>query len=101
MATISVTHPSEKHKTTSWLVHFPGLVPWLLLMVLTVLSLWLGHGVGGLATIGVLIIAFFKVSVVGAYFMELRFAPLALKLAFNGLTAFVCAVLIGIYLVVH
>jgi hypothetical protein len=84
-------------------MHFPGFLPWLLLTALTALSWWLGYGlgVGKVATIAVLILAFFKVNVVGAYFMELRFAPLALKLVFNGWTLFVCAVLIGIYLVVH
>jgi|ERR1700739_3066762 hypothetical protein len=94
---------STKTSAATRVVHFPGFLPWLLLMALTLLSWWLGygHGLGKLATISALILAFFKVSVVGAYYMELRFAPLALKLIFNGWVVFVCAVLIGIYLVVH
>ena len=95
--------PLTKRSAATRVVHFPGFLPWLLLMALTLFSwsLGAGHGVGTLVTISALILAFFKVSVVGRYFMELRFAPRALTLIFQGWAVFVCAVLIGIYLVVR
>ena len=78
----------------------PALLPWLLLMGLTLFSWWLGdgHGPGWLATVAVLVFAFFKVGVVGANFMELRHAPPPLRLIFNTWTVLVCSVLIIIYL---
>jgi hypothetical protein len=80
----------------------PAFLPWLLLMGLTLISWWLGegHGPGQAAAVAVLVVAFFKVGVVGAHFMELRCAPLPLRLIFNGWAVLVCSVLIGIYLFV-
>ena len=82
------------------LTQLPAFLTWLLLIGLTLFSWWLGdgHGPGRLATVAVLAFAFFKVGVVGANFMELRHAPLPLRLIFNTWTAVVCAVLITIYL---
>jgi hypothetical protein len=80
----------------------PAFLPWLLLMALTLVSWWLGdgHGPGKAAAVAVLVVAFFKVSVVGAHFMELRWAPLPLRLIFYGWAILICSVLIVIYLFV-
>jgi len=84
------------------LVRLPAFVPWAVLVGLTVFSWWLGDGHGPVefAAVAVLIVAFFKVSVVGAHFMELRHAPLALRLIFNAWCAVVCVALIVLYLAV-
>ncbi|MCV7410666.1 cytochrome C oxidase subunit IV family protein [Mycobacterium florentinum] len=82
------------------LVRLPAFLPWALLVVLTGVSWWLGdgHGPARFATVAVLLVAFFKVGTVGAHFMELRKAPLALELIFNAWCVLVCAVLIVLYL---
>jgi hypothetical protein len=83
----------------------PGTVTWAVLMVATVVSWTLGtrHDVFGggprLATVGVLVIAFVKVFLVGRQFMELREAPRLLQLFFNGWCVVVCSVIVGLYLV--
>lgn len=81
---------------------------WLILVLATATSWWLGtnHGVGAgddprAATIVILVIALAKVRFVGLYFMELRNAPVALRGAFKGYCVLVCGTLIGIYLTVH
>lgn len=74
---------------------------WLLLIVATLISWWIGtdHGVHPhLATTIVLVVAFVKVRFVGLYFMELRDAPVRLRLALEGWCLIVCAVLIIMYL---
>jgi heme/copper-type cytochrome/quinol oxidase subunit 4 len=74
---------------------------WLALIVATLISWRVGTDGGihaHLATIVVLIVAFLKVRFVGAYFMELRDAPLGLRLAFEGYCVVVCATLIVMYL---
>src|SRR5437764_113126 len=57
---------------------------WLLLVVATVISWMLGanYGPGNheAATVTVMVVSFVKVGFVGLYFMELRHAPLALRL---------------------
>lgn len=82
------------------LVRLPAFVPWAVLVGLTAVSWWLGdgHGPAQFATVAVLLVAFFKVGIVGAHFMELRHAPLVLELIFNAWCAVVCAVLIALYL---
>lgn len=76
-------------------------VIWLLLVAATLLSfesaLGLGHVPGHVAGSIVLVIAFVKVRLVGAEFMELREAPDALRWLFDAWTALICAVLITIY----
>jgi len=81
-------------------VGLPGFVAWAVLVGLTAVSWWLGdgHGPARFATIAVLLVAFFKVGVVGAHFMELRHAPLVLRMIFNAWCALVCTVLIVLYL---
>jgi len=64
-----------------------ALFVWAALVALTLLSFELqrqarvGSGLVGLA---VLLIAFYKVRLIGMRYMELRDAPLALRLAFDG-----------------
>ena len=78
---------------------------WLLLVLATALSLRLGSD----ATVGpdvstrlfagvLLLVAFVKVRLIGHYFMELREAPSALRLAFDGWVIAVCGALILLYL---
>jgi hypothetical protein len=57
----------------------------------------LAHGTQ-VATVAVVAIAFLKVHLVGAHFMELRHAPRSLRLLFTAWVVVVGAVLIGLYL---
>lgn len=62
---------------------------WLLLVLATGLSWWLGHEVGSpqrqsLLAISMILIASIKIRLVLQYFMEARYAPLALRLALDG-----------------
>jgi hypothetical protein len=58
-----------------------------------------GHSASELATLIVLIVAFVRVRIVGLYFMEIRRAPLALRVSFDAWCVVVCAGVVGIYLV--
>jgi hypothetical protein len=87
------------------LLRTPITAVWSLLIFATLLSWWLGtdHGFGSgsdytLATLAVLVVAFFKIRFVGLYFMELRHAPLPLRLLFEGYVLVVCGGVIGLYL---
>jgi hypothetical protein len=74
---------------------------WLFLIAATLVSWRVGTDGGlaaHLATTLVLIVAFVKVRLVGLYFMELRSAPLPLRLLFEGYCFVVCAALVGLYL---
>lgn len=74
-----------------------GLV-WLVLMGATGLSWWLGADHGGTAAaVGVVIVAFFKVRMIGIYYMELGRAPLPLRAVFEVYIVLVPAALIVIY----
>ncbi len=79
---------------------------WLLLMLATGLSWWLGldHGIPSdqpsdyrYISSGLMIIAFIKVRIVIRYFMEVREAPLALKLICDGWIVLVCVAIIYLY----
>lgn len=75
---------------------------WLLLVLATGLSWQFGHGLGfgdrhHYATTAVLAIAFVKVRFVLLDFMELRTAPLPLRLVFEAWAVVACATLIGLY----
>jgi heme/copper-type cytochrome/quinol oxidase subunit 4 len=76
------------------------IVAWTALMGGTILSWYLGdgHGPAQLATVGVLLVAFLKVYLVGRYFMELKDAPKAQHGMFAGWTIAMCAVLVAMYL---
>ena len=87
----------------SLLLRSPITAVWSLLIAATLLSWWLGtdHGFGNeqtLAALTIIAVAFIKVRCVGLYFMELRHAPLPLRVAFEGYVVLVCGVVIGLYL---
>jgi len=89
--------------TRAGLLRNPISAVWGLLIVATLISWWLGtdHGVDDLQTASVLVllVAFVKVRFVGLYFMELRHAPIALRLLFEIWCAVVCATVVVMYLV--
>lgn len=75
---------------------------WALLILATVLSWELGHGLGfgnhhERATVAVVLIAYLKVRLVFLDFMELRTAPLALRLSVEAWAALVCGAVIALY----
>lgn len=75
---------------------------WLLLVGATGLSWEFGHGFGfgtdfRYGTLAVVIIAFIKLRIVFLEFMELRHAPLRLRLAFEAWTVVVCASVLILY----
>lgn len=78
----------------------PVTVVWLVLMVATLVSWWLGdgHGSTDVAAITVILTGFAKVALIGDHFMELRTAPPQLRWAFMGWCLVVPAALLGIYL---
>jgi hypothetical protein len=77
---------------------------WLILSGLTVVSWALGtqHGLGGAnhvpASVAILVVAVFKVRLVGLYFMELRDAPVALRALFEGYCVILLGLLVGMLL---
>jgi heme/copper-type cytochrome/quinol oxidase subunit 4 len=80
-------------------------VAWIVLIGLTLVSWWLGteHGFGAgddheAATIVVFVVSFFKVRLVGLYFMELNEAPIWLRAMLEVYVVVVCAACIGMYL---
>ena len=75
---------------------------WLVLILATALSWQLGHGFGfgdryTYATITIVIIAFIKARLVFLDFMELRHAPLPLRLAFESWALVVGGAIIACY----
>jgi len=78
---------------------------WLLLIAATVCSLLLGTDnlihAAKLASVLVIVVAFLKVRFVGLYFMELRSAPIQLRLIFEGYCLVVCAGLVVMFLAVR
>lgn len=78
----------------------PEVLVWLVLVASTCVSWWLGdgHGARETAAIGVIAVAFFKVYLVGRYFMEIRGAPPVLRVAFAGWIAVVATTLVTMYL---
>lgn len=78
-----------------------ALVVWAALVAATLISLalgedWIGHG--DFAAALVIAIAFVKVRLVGMHFMELRHAPLPLRIAFQAYCGVASIVLIVLYL---
>lgn len=78
---------------------------WFFLAALTGLSWMLGDGYGDYElsqykyiTVGIFIVAFFKIRLVIMHFMEIGNAPLAFRLVFEAWVALVCSLLIGLYL---
>ena len=75
---------------------------WLFLIAATVASWEFGHGLGfgenvRLSTTAVLVIAFIKARMVILDFMEIRHAPLALRLMLEAWTLVVAATLLILY----
>jgi caa(3)-type oxidase subunit IV len=72
---------------------------WLVLVAATLISFAMGaeHGTGALIVVVVLAIAAAKVRLVGLDFMELRNAPLLLRLIFEAYCVLLWAVLSGLY----
>ena len=75
-------------------------VSWLILVAATLASFALGadHGTGSLVAVAVLAIAAIKVRLVGLDFMELRHAPIPLRVAFEVYCVGLWALLSGLYL---
>ena len=75
---------------------------WTILVAATLLSATVGggHDASGHegATVAVLAVACFKARLVGLWFMELRSAPVGLRLAFEGWVVVTGGALIGLYL---
>lgn len=72
-------------------------IAWLVLTALTVISWALGteHGFGSnhvAASLVIIVVAIFKVRIVGLYFMELKEAPIALRGVFEAY----CVLLVGL-----
>ncbi|MDX8152974.1 cytochrome C oxidase subunit IV family protein [Patulibacter brassicae] len=81
----------------------PTLLVWSILIVATLLSWTLGDGLlltgdARLATAAILVVAFVKVHLIAAYFMEVRHAPRGLRFLVDGYVAGVCALLVTLYL---
>lgn len=79
-------------------------IAWLALTTLTVVSWALGaeHGLSNhvLASLVIILVATFKIRVVGLYFMELRESPVALRAVFEGYCLLLFIMLTVMYLVV-
>lgn len=75
-------------------------VSWLVLIAATLVSYALGadHGTGSVMAVVVLGIAAIKIRLVGLDFMELRSAPMPLRVAFEGYCLVLWALLSGLYL---
>ena len=73
---------------------------WLVLVAATIISWAVGaeHGTGSMVAIVVLAIAAIKVRLGGLDFMELRHAPIPLRVLFEAYCFLVWAVLSGLYL---
>jgi len=74
---------------------------WFVLIAATLISWWIGTGDAAnpqLGTAAVFVVVFIKVRLIGLYFMELRDAPLPLRLLFEGYCLIVCTTLLVMYL---
>ncbi len=87
------------------LIKHPATLVWALLMAATALSWWLGaDGVAVKSasiptlTVALMVIAFVKIRFVIHYFMEIRYAPLVLRLVCDAWVVGVCAAILGLYL---
>lgn len=87
------------------LLRTPATAVWLVLVLATGFSWALGtdHGFGSdgqtAASVVILVVAFVKVRFIGLFFMELRGAPLVLRMLFEGYCLAACAVVTGMFLV--
>jgi heme/copper-type cytochrome/quinol oxidase subunit 4 len=82
------------------LLRRPVSIVWIVLMVLTCASTWMLSKDAFspmVATVGVFLIAAFKVRLVMLHFMELRRAPVALRAVFEAWIVVATAVILGFY----
>ncbi|WP_445187819.1 cytochrome C oxidase subunit IV family protein [Pseudonocardia sp. Cha107L01] len=82
------------------LLRRPVSVVWIVLMVLTCISTWcLSKDAFSplVATVGIFLIAAFKVCLVVLHFMELRHAPIPVRLAFEAWIVVATGVILGFY----
>jgi hypothetical protein len=80
----------------TWLLKTRSAAIWLLLVIVTLFS-WesvVMEGNRKVAASVVLLLAFFKVRMIGIEFMELKIAPLPLRIAFEVWILGICAVLL-------
>jgi hypothetical protein len=83
------------------LLRNPVSIVWIVLMVGTCISTWVLSTeafVPVVATVGVFVIAAVKIHFVMSYFMELRDAPVRVRLVFEAWIVAAVAVILGIYL---
>lgn len=75
---------------------------WLLLVAATIVSWELGHGVGvhelRYASVAIIVVAFIKVRFVILDFMEIRNAPLPMRIAGEAWMVVICTTLVTLYL---
>lgn len=76
---------------------------WIFLIAATVVSWLLGTDHSFInshttASVIILLVAFVKVRFIGLYFMELKDAPLPLRLILEGWCLIVCGLVVGLYL---
>ncbi len=85
------------------LIKHPATLVWTLLMIATALSWWLGadspfFGENSFAiTTGLMLIAFTKIRFVIRYFMEVRHAPVALRLVCDVWVVVICGAILTLY----
>ena len=89
-----------KGPSVSDLVRNRAGLSWLVLVAATIVSWAVGaeHGIGSVVVVVVLAIAAIKVRLVGLDFMELRHAPIPLRVMFEAYCFVMWAVLSGLYL---
>jgi hypothetical protein len=82
--------------------HVTGI--WLVLVLLTGFSWWLSSPGNvqsssgpSLATASMFLVGFIKVRMVGMHFMELKQAPLPLRLLFEAWALIACVAIVGLY----
>ncbi|MFJ9390505.1 cytochrome C oxidase subunit IV family protein [Nocardioides sp. NPDC101246] len=97
----NATHPDIR--TPAELLRSSASAVWLFLVIATVVSWALGTDHGFVdsvrtASLIVLVVAFVKVRFVGLYFMELKDAPLPLRVLIEVYCLVVCCLTIGFYL---
>ena len=78
---------------------------WCLLVLLTIVSWWLGDGyrpdnvaLVKFATIGLFLLAFFKIRLIVMNFMEISTAPIPLRVIFEAYVIVVCTVILCLYM---
>ncbi len=103
MTTLDSDLGSGDVRTTADLIRSTASAVWLFLVAATVLSWALGTDHGFVsdhltASVIILVVAFVKVRFVGLYFMELKDAPVPLRLLLEAWCLVVCGLAIGFFL---